>query len=224
MRTLEPQGQGQDGNRRNKPGPHDQADRRLCPGETGTDDSRPPAGPGQDDEEELYERRTSGMPDRDYGNAQGGNNRTNHLLGARHLAKHCCREDQGEGRLALQHQRRKAGRDSTVDGRKQNAELTAIQEEPDTQDPVPKTYAGFKNVDGLTGTDLKEAQLSHNSQWMRERINEGRQVIDIGPAETRANYPGVTSDSYSVELYELEAAGYTNIIQPYDYPISIGVR
>ena len=35
-----------------------------------------------------------------------------------------------------------------------------------------------------------------------------RVVIDIGPARGRANYPGVTSDGYSIELYLLEEARY----------------
>jgi hypothetical protein len=48
---------------------------------------------------------------------------------------------------------------------------------------------------------------------------QGRRIIDIGPQLGRANFPGVTSDAYAMELQELHGAGYGNIIQPYPNPI-----
>jgi RHS repeat-associated protein len=85
-------------------------------------------------------------------------------------------------------------------------------------------YGGFDNVDGLTGSDLDEARLSHNSEWLRAGMAEGRRVIDIGPDPGNELFPGVTKDAYAMELYELESGGYTNIMQPYDMPVSIGAR
>src|SRR6266568_1244350 len=76
------------------------------------------------------------------------------------------------------------------------------------------TYGGFDNVDGLTGSDLETARSTHNAAWIRARIAEGRRVIDIGPWEGNAQYPGVTKDPYSIELYE--SAGYQNVIRPYE--------
>jgi hypothetical protein len=88
-----------------------------------------------------------------------------------------------------------------------------------------ETYPGYANPDGLAegSPELDQARLSDNSQWIRDRIAAGQRGIDVGPAPGRANFPGVTSDAYSVELYELESAGYGNIIQPYDFPIPLGV-
>jgi hypothetical protein len=33
----------------------------------------------------------------------------------------------------------------------------------------------------------------------------------------------VTSDAYAMELQEIEGAGYSNVIQPYDNPILLNV-
>jgi hypothetical protein len=88
-----------------------------------------------------------------------------------------------------------------------------------------ETYPGYANPDGLAegSPELDQARLSDNSQWIRDRIAAGQRGIDIGPAPGRANFPGATSDAYSVELYELETAGYGNVVQPYDLPIPLEV-
>ena len=78
-------------------------------------------------------------------------------------------------------------------------------------------YEGYPNVEGLAhgSQELTDARLAHNGEWIREQIAQARTIIDIGPAPNYANYPGVTSDAYSVELYEIEHAGYGNVIRPY---------
>ena len=70
------------------------------------------------------------------------------------------------------------------------------------------TYGGFDNPDNLTGTDLKSAQLGHNIAWLADQTSLGRRIISIGTEAGRENYPGVTSDSYSIELWFLESIGY----------------
>lgn len=77
-----------------------------------------------------------------------------------------------------------------------------------------RTYPGYKSPDGLpAGSDLDEARLSHNGLWMEQQIAEDRTVLNIGPAEGRENYPRVTSDAYSVELYILESNNYPNVVE-----------
>jgi len=74
----------------------------------------------------------------------------------------------------------------------------------------------------VTGSDaLRDARLSHNGQWMRDRLAEGRKVTDIGPAEGRANFPGVRSDGYSVELYEIENLAYDYLMSPYEDAVAL---
>lgn len=87
-----------------------------------------------------------------------------------------------------------------------------------------ETYPGYSNPDGLAegSPELGQARLSDNSQWIGDRMAAGQRGIDIGPAPGRANFPGATSDAYSIELYELENASYGNLIQPYDLPVSLG--
>ena len=85
------------------------------------------------------------------------------------------------------------------------------------------TYPGFANVDGLTGDALNEARLSDNASWINNMMSQGRTIIDIGPQLGRAGFPGVTSDAYAMELQEIEGAGYSNVIQPYDNPILLNV-
>ncbi|HXM19608.1 MAG TPA: RHS repeat-associated core domain-containing protein [Candidatus Tumulicola sp.] len=67
-----------------------------------------------------------------------------------------------------------------------------------------RTYSGFPNAEGLAGSNLAEAQLSHNAEWLLGELRGGSTVIDIGPDIRGLNYPGITSDSYSLELQLLE--------------------
>jgi hypothetical protein len=84
-------------------------------------------------------------------------------------------------------------------------------------------YSGYANPDGLTGSALNEARLSDNANWINNAMGLGQRIIDIGPDPLRANFPGVTSDAYAMELQQIEEAGYTNIMQPYDSPIPLSV-
>jgi RHS repeat-associated protein len=52
--------------------------------------------------------------------------------------------------------------------------------------------------------ELPESEwLGHNQEWIRNRVAEGRTMIDVGPHPGRANYPLPTSDSYAMELKEM---------------------
>ena len=74
-----------------------------------------------------------------------------------------------------------------------------------------KTYKGFKNSERLGGEDLASARAAHDTAWMDRMMNEGRTIIDRGPAPGRAKFPGVTSDAYAIELLALEQRQYLNI-------------
>ena len=58
--------------------------------------------------------------------------------------------------------------------------------------------------------ELKAAQLEHNEAWISQMRDEGRLVIDTGPAEPRGQYPEPTRPSdwpaapYEVELSAIE--------------------
>ena len=59
-------------------------------------------------------------------------------------------------------------------------------------------------------TDLPQGQwMEQDRQWIRDRIANHETVVDIGPQEGRANYPGATSPYYQMELNELKGyAGF----------------
>lgn len=44
-------------------------------------------------------------------------------------------------------------------------------------------------------------------------MNQGRGIIDVGPAPGRANFPEVTSDFYAMERDEIMRRGYTAYVQ-----------
>ena len=51
--------------------------------------------------------------------------------------------------------------------------------------------------------------MAHNRYWINEQMNQGRGIIDVGPAPGRANYPEPTSDFYAMERDEIAARGYS---------------
>jgi hypothetical protein len=68
--------------------------------------------------------------------------------------------------------------------------------------------------------ELRTAQLKHNEDWINRMKEEGRLVIDTGPAEQRVSYPAPTRPSdwpqgpYEVELSAIE--NYPNVIRPWE--------
>jgi hypothetical protein len=70
------------------------------------------------------------------------------------------------------------------------------------------------------GEELITAQLKHNEDWINRMREEGRLVIDTGPAEQRSSYPAPTrpshwpQGSYEVELSAID--NYPNVIQPWE--------
>lgn len=64
----------------------------------------------------------------------------------------------------------------------------------------------------------ESAYLEHNRQMIRAAMEEGRQIIDIGPNPTRPNYPDPTSPNYAMELQEIARARYKNYVRMPDEP------
>jgi hypothetical protein len=68
--------------------------------------------------------------------------------------------------------------------------------------------------------ELRTAQLKHNEDWINQMKEEGRLVIDTGPAEHRENYPAPTRQNdwpqapYEVELSAID--NYSNVIRPWE--------
>jgi RHS repeat-associated protein len=61
---------------------------------------------------------------------------------------------------------------------------------------------------------LNRAQsMAHNRYWVNEVMNEGRGVIDIGPASGRANFPEPTSDWFGMERDQIMQRGYSYYVQ-----------
>ena len=113
-------------------------------------------------------------------------------------------------------------------------------EEPETPRPVVigeqqdrVEYAaerfGAETYPGLTAeqagleegsAELKAAQLEHNNAWINQMRDEGRLIIDTGPAEPRGQYPKPTRPSdwpaapYEIELGAIE--NYPNVIRPWE--------
>ena len=71
------------------------------------------------------------------------------------------------------------------------------------------------------GTDLYQPpefanaaqSLAHNRYWINEQMNQGRGIVDIGPAPGRANFPEPTSPWFAMERGEIMRRGYTYYIQ-----------
>jgi hypothetical protein len=85
-----------------------------------------------------------------------------------------------------------------------------------------ETYPGQPAEDArqLQGEELRAAQLKHNEDWINRMKEEGRLVIDTGPAEQRVDYPLPTRPSdwplapYEVELSAID--NYPNVIRPWE--------
>jgi len=56
------------------------------------------------------------------------------------------------------------------------------------------------------------AYFEHNRQVIRNVIQEGREIIDIGPNPARRNWPAPTSPNYQMELDEIARANYRNYV------------
>jgi hypothetical protein len=50
--------------------------------------------------------------------------------------------------------------------------------------------------------------LAHNRYWINEQMNQGKTLIDIGPAYGRPGYPGPSSPWYKMELDEVARRHY----------------
>jgi hypothetical protein len=80
--------------------------------------------------------------------------------------------------------------------------------------------------------ELESRRLEHNERWLREAIEQGRPVIDTGPAEPRLDYPEPTRGShgdpltperpyrgeaaYEVECRVLKETGYQRVMRPWE--------
>jgi len=58
-----------------------------------------------------------------------------------------------------------------------------------------------------------ESWLEHNRQMIRNAMNEGREIIDIGPNPSRRSWPGPTSPNYAMELEEVARANYQHYVR-----------
>ena len=45
--------------------------------------------------------------------------------------------------------------------------------------------------------------MNDNVKFIKEKMNQGYTIIDIGPSPTRANYPGITSPYYGAEIIHI---------------------
>jgi hypothetical protein len=59
--------------------------------------------------------------------------------------------------------------------------------------------------------------MAHDRYWIREMMNQGRGVVDIGPAAGRRHYPEPTSDWFSMERGQIRERDYRYYLQfPWD--------
>ncbi len=52
--------------------------------------------------------------------------------------------------------------------------------------------------------------MEDNRQWINDKMDQDYEIVDIGPAPGRANYPEATSEFYKMELGEIQAREYEN--------------
>ena len=50
--------------------------------------------------------------------------------------------------------------------------------------------------------------MAHNRVWINEQMNQGRGIIDVGPAPGRANFPEPTSPWYAMERDQIAQRDY----------------
>ena len=66
------------------------------------------------------------------------------------------------------------------------------------------------------GPNVRETEatyLEHNRQVIRFAMQEGREIIDIGPNPARRNWPAATSPNYRMELEEISRANYRHYVR-----------
>jgi RHS repeat-associated protein len=57
------------------------------------------------------------------------------------------------------------------------------------------------------------ASMAHNRYWVNEQMNQGRGVIDVGPAPGRTNFPEPTSPWYIMEREQIAQRNYPYYVQ-----------
>jgi hypothetical protein len=61
--------------------------------------------------------------------------------------------------------------------------------------------------------DNPTQSMAHNRYWINEQMNQGRGIIDIGPAPGRARFPEPTSPWYGMERGQIAERGYPWYVQ-----------
>jgi hypothetical protein len=79
----------------------------------------------------------------------------------------------------------------------------------------PGVYGGYTNSDKLEGDDLDSARAGHNFAWIQQAINQGREIIDIGPEEGRTNYPESRATRTQSSSGRIEHNEYHNVRREY---------
>ncbi|HKY16438.1 MAG TPA: DUF6531 domain-containing protein [Microthrixaceae bacterium] len=59
------------------------------------------------------------------------------------------------------------------------------------------------------------ASMAHNRYWINEQMNQGRNLIDVGPARGRPNYPEPSSPWYQMERDQVAARDYPYYTQEF---------
>jgi hypothetical protein len=65
---------------------------------------------------------------------------------------------------------------------------------------------------------LASARLGDNWNWIQGAMDQGRRIVDRGPAPGNPRFPNITSDAYSIELHAIESRGYPNVEKWWDVP------
>ncbi|MGH2358836.1 MAG: RHS repeat-associated core domain-containing protein, partial [Candidatus Limnocylindria bacterium] len=61
--------------------------------------------------------------------------------------------------------------------------------------------------------DNPAQSMAHNRYWINEQMNQGRGMIDVGPAPGRAGFPEPTSPWYAMERAQIAERGYPWYVQ-----------
>lgn len=59
---------------------------------------------------------------------------------------------------------------------------------------------------------LPEEWMEANRQWIRGVMDQNKRIITRGPDPANPNYPGISSAFFQMEVDEIAARGYTNVI------------